>query len=160
MTPLEHNKYVGLAHLAYAVIHVLLTGASTLLVFAILGSMRFPDLPQRQFPPRFMLAIMVFALIFNVVLSVPSFVASYAFLKRKSWARIMGIIAAAIAAMHFPFGTATCAYTFWFLFSEPGKTLYGKPSHTLPPLPPSDWASVEQGTQRYVPPASPPDWRS
>ena len=35
--------------------------------------------------------------------------------------------------MSFPIGTAVCAYTFWFLFSEPGKSLYDRPRYALPP---------------------------
>jgi hypothetical protein len=161
MTPLEHNKYVGLTHLVYGVTHILLTGVSMLFVGAILSTMRFPDVPDSDFSPRkFMFVIMAFAIVVNVVLSVPSFVASYAFLKRRSWAKVMGIIAAVIAAIHFPLGTAACVYTFWFLFSEAGKTLYGTPAQTLPPPPPSDWAGVEQqGLHQSYAPDMQPDWR-
>lgn len=139
MTPLEHNKYVGLSHLAYGVIHILMTGVSMLLLGAMFSSMRFPDASGRGFPPQFLVVFMIVALIINVILSIPSFIAGYALLKRKPWAKVMGIVAAVFAAMRIPFGTAVSVYTFWFLFSEPGKTVYGNPSQTLPPPPPTNW---------------------
>ena len=161
MTPLEHNKYVGLSHLGYGIIHILMAGGSMLFMVVFVSRMQLPDLPDRSFP-AFFWVVMAIVVVINVAMTIPSFLASYAFLKRKSWAKVMGIIAAVFAAMHMPFGTAACAYTFWFLFSEPGKTLYGIEAKRLPPLPPSDWKAVEQQHEReeqYVPPASPPDWR-
>jgi hypothetical protein len=157
MTPLEHNKYVGLSHLAYGIIHILFAGGSMLFMSVFMSRMQLPN-----YPDTFFWVIVAAAMVINVAVTIPSFLASYAFLKRRSWAKVMGIIAAVVAAMHIPFGTAACAYTFWFLFSEPGKTLYDGRSQALPPAPPVDWnAVVKPGTaeERYVPPSSPPDWR-
>ena len=143
MTPLEHNKYVGLSHLVYGVIHILLSGLSMLFMWAMFSRVRFPDLPDRDSPLNIMMTIMGVVLVINVAMSIPSFIASYAFLKRRSWARVMGMVAAVFAALHFPFGTAVCAYTFWFLFSEPGKIVYDNAAKPLPPPPPDNWARVE-----------------
>ena len=58
-------------------------------------------------------------------------------------------------------GTAY-TYTFWFLFSEPGRLLYENGSQALPPLPPANWANLEQkegDDARYVRPIPPADWR-
>lgn len=161
MTPLEHNKYLGLSHLVYGVIHILFTGISMLFVGFMFSRMRFPNVPDRSSPMPMMMLFMGAGLIVNVLLSIPSFVAGYALLKRRSWARVMGIVAAVIEAMHFPFGTAVCAYTFWFLFSEPGKILYSGASRHLPPPPPANWVAPDQlpETRSYTPPLSPPDWR-
>jgi len=161
MTPVEHNKYVGLSHVVYGVIHILLTGVATLFVGVMFSRMRFPNVPDRGSPMPMMMTFMGIALVINLLMSVPSFIAAYAFLKQKSWAKVMGIIAAVFAVMRFPFGTAVGAYTFWFLFSEPGKILYDKASKQLPPPPPSNWAAVNQApeTHAYTTPLSPPDWR-
>jgi len=163
MTPLEHNKYVGLSHLGYGVIHFLMTGVSMLFVAVVFSRVQLRDAPNHDNPMTFFIPLMIIAVIVNLVLTVPSFVAGYAFLKRKSWAKVMGIVAAVMAAMHVPFGTAAAVYTFWFLFSDPGKVLYGGSGQSLPPPPPSDWALIDRQKQSrasYVPPASPPDWRS
>jgi hypothetical protein len=92
----------------------------------------------------------------------PNLIAGYALLKRKPWAKIAAIIGAVTAAMSFPIGTAVTAYTFWFLFSEPGKLMYDKPKSGLPPMPP-DWnafnGTEQSREQKYIPPTTPPDWR-
>jgi hypothetical protein len=51
-------------------------------------------------------------------------------------------------------------YTFWFLFSDVGKQVYGVKKKGLPPLPPSEWQptggySPDDGWVSYTPP---PDW--
>ena len=157
MTPLEHNRYVGLSHLAYGIIHILIAGGSMLFMGAFMSRMHLPN-----YPDTFFWVIVAAAMVINVAMTIPSFLASYAFLKRKSWAKVMGIIAAVFAAMRIPFGTAACAYTFWFLFSESGKSLYDRPSQGLPPSPPADWNTVvtpETGAERNTPSATIPDWR-
>jgi len=91
-------------------------------------------------PPAFFGAIMIFAALFNIVLTIPSLVAAYALLKRRPWAKIAGIIAGALSAMSFPMGTAVAVYTFWFLFSDAGKQVYEQAQVTPPPAPPGSWA--------------------
>ena len=95
---------------------------------------------------------------FYGLMTLPSLVAGYGLLKRKPWARTAAIIGGVTAAMSFPIGTAVCAYTFWFLFSEPGKLLYDKQQYTLP-LPGGLPVSAQQRRDQYLPPPTPPDWR-
>jgi len=64
--------------------------------------------------------------LFQIVFTAPSFVAAYALLKRKSWARLASIIAAAIAAMNVPIGTAACVYSLWFFLGDEWKSVYQK----------------------------------
>jgi len=94
-------------------------------------------------------------------MTIPSFVAGYALLKRKSWARTAAIVGGVTAAMNFPIGTAVCVYTFWLLFSEPGKTMFDKTNYQLPAG--SQWwvneAKDRQEQSQYSPPSTPPDWR-
>jgi hypothetical protein len=70
-----------------------------------------------------------------------------------------------VAAMNFPFGTAVCVYTFWFLFSEPGKAIFERSTYSLPPGQ-QTWANQSwnydarrQRDAQYDPPQPPPDWR-
>src|SRR5882724_6410088 len=135
MTPEEHNKYLAWAHLAHGGFQVLIMAFMMLmfgLMLGLVGSRPGGDGP----PAAFFLVFMVFALVFNLIFALPSFIAAYGFLKRKSWAKTAGIIGGVMAAMNFPIGTAVCVYTFWFLFSDPGKVLYDQPSYALPPGPP------------------------
>ena len=143
MTPEEHNKYLGISHLVHG-------GLFLLLMLGMLAFMTtiFLSVPGNQGPPAgFMVFMWVFIGGFYGLMTVPSLVAGYGLLKRRSWARIAAIIGAVTAAMSFPIGTAVCVYTFWFLFSEPGKFLYDRPRSALPP-PPANW-----------PPPTLPDWR-
>lgn len=118
-----------------------------------------PD-PQGP-PPGFMLIMWVFFGAFYGLMLAPNFVAGYALLKQKRWAKVAAIVGAVTSAMSFPIGSAVAAYTFWFLFSDPGKLMYDKPKTALPPMPPNWNAASTQQTRehQYVPPTQPPDWR-
>ena len=162
MTAQEHNKFVGMAQIGFARLHLLMMIASL-----GLASFMFENLYSRSQemggppPPSFLGVILVLAGIINVVTTIPSLVAGYALLKRRSWAKVAGIVGGVVAAMSFPVGTAVAVYTFWFLFSDPGKQLYGVKNQELPPLPPEEWQpqsreSAHDGTPSS---AAPPDWR-
>jgi len=105
-------------------------------------------------------ALLFAAFIFGLTV-LPSCVAGYGLLKGRSWARVAAIIGAVTAAGNAPIGTAVCVYTFWFLFSEPGKAIFERRNHMLPPGRQS-WAFEVQNKQAettYTPPPTPPDWR-
>jgi hypothetical protein len=146
LTPLEHNKFVGLSHVGYAALHLV----SLVVSMAFMGFM-FSNIfakaatmgGEPPFPPAFFTAVLVFVGLINVALTIPSVVAAYALLKRRPWAKIAGIVGAVTAALSFPFGTLVAVYTFWFLFSDPGKAIYGDP-RPLPPNPPAQWAGGER----------------
>jgi hypothetical protein len=111
-------------------------------------------------PDGFIALVWVFMLFFLGIWCAPSFVAAYGLLKRRRWAKIAAIVAGVVSASSAPIGTAVCAYTFWFLFSEPGKLLYDQPQYALPAAQ-TNW-QIDQTRQRevqYTPPPSPPDWR-
>lgn len=163
MTPEQHNKYLGYSHLAYAAFFFV-----TMLFFLIFfGAMMIgigSSAPDG--PPLFLFGFMwLFIGLIYAGMTVPSFIAGYGLLKKKKWARTASIISAVLAGMQFPMGTAVCVYTFWFLFSEPGKAMFERNSYSLPPGR-QDWANQawDHNAQRqrdvqYQPPQSPPDWR-
>jgi len=161
MTPQEHNKFVGLAQLGYAGLHLLM-----IIVLMGVEAYLFENIYSRSqemggpAPPPFVGLIFVFAGIFSVAMTIPSVVAGYALLKRRPWAKVAGIVGGVVAAMSFPIGTAVAVYTFWFLFSDVGKQVYGLKKKELPPLPPSEWQptgrySADDGSVSYTPP---PNW--
>ena len=139
MTPLEHNKFVGWAHLGYGGIHLLsltaLIGVEGFMFQQIYSKSQEMGGPP---PPLFLGFIFLFVGAVAVVTSIPSIVAGYALLRRKSWAKIAGIIGGAVAATSFPIGTAVAVYTFWFLFSDNGKEVYGGGANRVPPPPPPE----------------------
>jgi hypothetical protein len=158
MTPVEHNKFVGLAQLGYAGVHLLMI----IVLMGVEGFM-FQSIYRRSEemggppPPPFLVLIFVFAGIVTVAMTIPSVVAGYALLKRRPWAKVAGIVGGVIAATSFPIGTAVAVYTFWFLFSDVGKQVYGGKNQEQPPLPPKEWQpgdsdSARDGWENYTPP--------
>jgi hypothetical protein len=119
-----------------------------------------PSKPHPDDPPPVVLFVLIlFFALFYVAMMLPSFIAAYGLLKRTKWAKVASIIAGVLAGMNFPFGTAVCVYTFWFLFSDPGKALYDQGSYRLPPPPPQWHTQGSASESKYIPPAKPPDWR-
>lgn len=163
MTPEQHNKYLGWSHLAYGGIFFLLM-ALFLIFFGVVfigAMMADPSAP----PIVFFVFVWLFIAAMYAAMTIPSFIAGYGLLKRKKWARTWSIISAVIAAMNFPFGTAVCVYTFWFLFSNEGKLMFDQNNYALPPGR-QEWTnetwnheSSRQRDAQYHPPPPPPDWR-
>jgi hypothetical protein len=160
LTPDQHNKYLGFAHLAYAALHALM-GVFFGVMMIVMFSTIPPGAGQPPPPPAFFIVMACFFFVFTVGWTIPSMVAAYALLKRKKWAKTAGIVAGVFAATQMPVGTAVSVYTFWFLFSEPGRSLYDQSTKTLPGARP-DWNGVNRQRSpegEYAPFASPPDWR-
>jgi hypothetical protein len=158
-TPEQHNKYLGISHLVFGGLHLLMGIGFSLLFFVMFRTM--PQGPGQGDPPPdwFFIVFPLFFLMIYGVMSLPPLIAGYALLKRKSWAKIAAIIGGVLAAMQFPIGTAVCVYTFWFLFSDPGKILYDKTTSALPPAPPVFGGAQAAREYQYVPSRTPPDWR-
>jgi hypothetical protein len=118
-------------------------------------------------PLGFIILFSLFFLAIYGTMTLPSFVAGWALLKRKKWARTASIVAAVVGGSNFPIGTAVCVYTFWFLFSDPGKFFFDQNNYNYA-LPPGQqtWANQSweydarrQRETQHQPPPSPPDWR-
>ena len=127
MTNEQHNKTLGILHLVYGGLHgliVLVLG----IFFAVLAPVMREGSHMRDGMPLGLYLIILSAIaILGLFYAVPSLVAGYAILKRKSWARIAGIIGSIIAGMNVPLGTALCVYTLWFLFGQ-GAHMYNASS--------------------------------
>jgi hypothetical protein len=58
-------------------------------------------------------------------LSLPSLLCGWGLLKRRRWARILGIILAALSLLRVPVGTLFGAYALWVLLSRQTEELFG-----------------------------------
>ena len=154
----DHNKILGIIHLVYGAFNVLVLIAVAIFLAGIMGLAAVGQGGDAAIPMGIVGVIMTFVIVLNLVFTAPEFIAGYALLKRKRWARVAGVIAAIIEALNFPFGTALCVYTLWFLFSDNGRLLYDKSSNALPPASPH-WQQYQQPEVQYAPPSAPPDWR-
>jgi len=162
LTPEQHNKYLAYSNIAYGALLSLLGLAMSIFMLGIMGTA--PNGP----PPGMMVFFSLFITGIYAAMTIPSFIAAWALLKRKKWARTASIISAVIAASNFPIGTAVCVYTFWFLFSDPGKAFFDQNNYNKYALPPGQqtWANQSweydarrQRDNQYQPPSPPPDWR-
>lgn len=156
MTPEQHNKYLGIGHIVYAG----LTGLMLLVAVFWIGLVLSLEPGPNEPPVGLFVAMGIFMMVITVIMALPSLIAGIGLLKRRPWAKVAAIVAAVMAASSAPFGTAICAWTFWFLFSEPGKSIYEKPQHALPPMG-AHWQtnSTRSSEQVYTPSSTPPDWR-
>jgi hypothetical protein len=165
LTPEQHSKYLGWSHIAYGGFFALLFGL--FMVFFGLGMLAgILNGPGGAGPPLFMFVFMM--LFFTVMLAattLPAFIAGYGLLKGRKWAKVWAIISAVLAGGQFPMGTAVTVYTFWFLFSEPGKQYFERPNLALPSGSQTwanqqwDYDAQRQRESQYNSPPSPPDWR-
>jgi hypothetical protein len=61
---------------------------------------------------------------FTLLLSVPALVLGYGLLNLCPWARILGLVLAALGLFHVPVGTALALYTFWVLLKPETEALF------------------------------------
>jgi hypothetical protein len=159
----DHNRYIAYAFLGNAGFYVLLMGLMSLWMY-ILSRYGGP----RAMPIEAYIFIIGFIAVMYTVFALPSIIAAYALLKKKSWARMAGIVAAVIAGMNFPIGTGACAYSLWFFFSDNWKQVYEPES--LPQAEPRQiaygvesqraaYAEAERQPAPQFDPYNPPDWR-
>jgi hypothetical protein len=168
MTPQDHNKVIGIMHLIWggfnALIMIILV-PFFLIFMGIVGS--DPSAPPEM---KAVFGLMgAFVLVLAVLFGIPPLLAGYAMLKRKSWAKVAGIISSCLCALSFPFGTALCVYTLWFLFGEGAhyhRAAAAAKENWRTPLRDAttfDWqaqrAADASRPREYVPPPQPPDWR-
>jgi hypothetical protein len=113
MTPRDHNRTVGIAHA--------LVGTLTLtgLIIAIVSeARRHPsEVLERLGWVPYVLPLPLIQLL-----------TAYGLFFTRRWGRALALILSAVYVWVFPVGTLLGVYTFWFLLSEGGKSLYAKPN--------------------------------
>ena len=56
--------------------------------------------------------------LFMAALSIPGLAAGYGLLRRRPWARVLGIVVGVLNLINFPIGTAIGIYTLWVLIQQ------------------------------------------
>ncbi len=67
-------------------------------------------------------------ILFLLILSIPTIVVAIGLTRHREWARIGGIVIAALLIFHFPFGTAVGIYGLWALLNGETARLMGEGS--------------------------------
>src|SRR5215204_5458763 len=130
MTDEQHNKYIAYAFAVH--------GAFQMLMVFFIGAMFWfiSNVDPTGPPPEFFFFMFAFMFFFQALFAAPSFIASYALLNKKPWARVAGIVAAAMSAMNVPVGTGAAVYALWFFCGENWKSVYPETAmqgHRNPP---------------------------
>lgn len=70
--------------------------------------------------------------VFLLVISLPGLITGVGLLKLRPWARIVGIVLAAINLINIPFGTILGIYGLWVLLNKDTERLFSEASPTTP----------------------------
>ena len=81
-------------------------------------------------PPHWMGFMVPVIATMTVVSAGLAFATGYALLNRKSWGRVVALIAGILALFKFPLGTALGIYTLWVLLPSPSAVEYDRLSAT------------------------------
>ena len=73
--------------------------------------------------------------VFLLAVSLPGLVTGIGLLKFRPWARIVGIVLAAINLISFPIGTALGIYGLWVLLNKETEALFGASRGSIVPSP-------------------------
>jgi hypothetical protein len=117
MTPRDHNRTLGIIHGLLGAL--VLVG---LAVAAVSESRRRPsDAAERL---RWML----------YVLPLPALqlLTAYGIYTIRRWGRMLALLFSVLYIWIFPFGTLVAVYTWWTLFGETGRNLYGSAQPSEP----------------------------
>ena len=117
-----HVKVLAILYLVFAGLSVLFGLGILLLTGAVSGIVGTSG--DTGFAIPFIRLGGTAAAVFCFVWAVPGFVVGAGLLKRRPWARILGIVMSALSLMHVPFGTALGVYGLWILFNRDAERLF------------------------------------
>ena len=117
-----HVRVLAILYLAFAGLSVLFGLGMLLLTGAVSGIVGTSG--DTGFAIPFIRLGGTAAAVFCFAWAVPGFVVGAGLLKRRPWARILGIVLSALSLMHVPFGTALGVYGLWILFHRDTEQLF------------------------------------
>lgn len=128
-----HVKVLGVLFIVFGVLGVF--GAFfTSLVFGVLATILGASHEHGAPFGLAMLGLAGMALtVMLLVLSIPSIICGIGLLRFRRWARILGIILAAIGLLRFPVGTLFGVYALVILFRKDTEALFETPAATPTP---------------------------
>ncbi len=78
-------------------------------------------------PASILQAIVTVIVAIVLVLSLPSLILGFGLYNLRPWARILGIVLAAIHLLNVPLGTIISVYAFWVLLNPQTEALFRRP---------------------------------
>lgn len=127
MTAEEHNKTLATLHFIYGGMHGLTLLGLLLLVLVLMTSSPAVNSISASWVA---VSVVVFVVLLFAVGLLPLLV-GYGLMKRRRWAKPIGICLAVVSLINIPIGTALGIYAFKFFRSEGGIELYGGKASTV-----------------------------
>jgi hypothetical protein len=123
-----HVRVTAWLFIAVGALFVITALASSVLfggLAALIGSAPQDGSPIAAIAMGFTGVVLV---IFLLAFAVPCIACGWGLLRLRPWARILGIVLAAIALLKFPVGTAFGVYALWVFFSRQTEPLFEPPA--------------------------------
>jgi hypothetical protein len=118
MTAKEHNKIIGILHLAEGGLQIF--GAILTAAFIFGAGFYLQGNKELEYYGNLLFIIGIIFAPLSFLLAFVNLLAGWKILKHKPGARIWGIIASIICLINIPLGTIIGAYSLWFLFGVEG----------------------------------------
>jgi hypothetical protein len=127
----SHVKILATLHIVFGVLGLV----AALLCMAFFGAIAAViqtaiaqgDAPDAQLAVPIVGIVFTFIVVVIVIFSLPGIITGIGLLRFQGWARIMGIVLAAISLPGVPFGTAMGAYGLWVLLNAETVRLFAQP---------------------------------
>ena len=131
----DHADLLAAAFAAHAVLQLVGVVIGVLMLGAFYGfaspeifeQMRRDHTPEQARQAMGFFFALVFGLVFLLLFAqlVLNAFAAWGVWKRRSWAKVVGVISSVLAVMSVPLGTALGVYGFWFLLGDRGREWFG-----------------------------------
>jgi hypothetical protein len=119
-----HLKVLGALQIALGAIGLMMAMFLVLVFGGAAGIVSSSGNPDASFAVPIIGLTGMALVTFLTLTSLPSIVIGIGLLRRRSWARIAGIVISIISLMMIPFGTVVGAYGLWVLFSKDTERLF------------------------------------
>jgi len=127
MTAKEHNKIIGILHLAEGGLQIFSAIILAIFLFGFGFYLKTGhNFENSDWWGNFLFIIGGILAFLSFTLAFVNLMAGWKMLKGKPNARNWGIIASLICLLNIPLGTIIGIYSLWFLFGVEGKELYPK----------------------------------
>lgn len=141
MTAKDHNKLIGLFFLIWGGLQLVGLCIGILFMLGIGGAALSSARSNEAAPIAAVFGLTTIILVFAMILAIPAIIAGLKMRKENPSAKTWAMVAAILALLNFPLGTALGVYALWFLFGDQGKSFYsgGTSGNAFNQPPPNSW---------------------
>lgn len=142
MTAKDHNRLIGLFFLIWGGLQILGLGIAILVMLGVGGAALSGARSGDAAPIAAVFGFTTVILVIAIILAIPAIIAGLKMRKENPGAKTWILVAAILALLNFPLGTALGVYALWFMFGDQGKSFYsggGTGNSFNQPPPPSNW---------------------